>query len=147
MCVLQKSLTPCTLTVPHLALVVVKEQLGAVTAAATVSGAYPPHGAPPHTTYLDDLNARLAAVFDDAAAEQVRYVQRRLASIGLEVNFRKSRAIAKRGHTFSVEESRVVYREQSVGNRYYRELHGSVFGNTAVLPRYHGIAVYCGIPR
>jgi hypothetical protein len=43
--------------------------------------------------------------------------------------------------------TRVVYREQSVGNRYYRELHGSVFGNTAVLPRYYGIAVYCGIPR
>lgn len=44
----------------------------------------PPQGAPPHTTYLDDLNARLAAVFDDAAAEQVRYIQCRLASIGLE---------------------------------------------------------------
>ena len=54
--------------------------------------------------YLDDTNALLGPVFDDAAEARVLRIQAAMASIGLEWHPGKSLAIAMRGRIFSPDE-------------------------------------------
>jgi Reverse transcriptase (RNA-dependent DNA polymerase) len=62
----------------------------------------------PHSGYLDDLNALLSMHIDEAVVRQVRTIIQRLASVGLEINSRKSLFVAKRGYTFTTVERALI---------------------------------------
>jgi hypothetical protein len=66
-----------------------------------------------HMAYLDDLNLFVNCIIDAQTAARVCTTQRRLASIGLEVNMSKSLAVAQQGHTFTDAE-RLILRDLSI---------------------------------